>query len=54
MGSSRWSDDFYTAREADRAATGKSAFAYHAAMSSLPTSARKVHEIGRASCRERV
>ena len=44
MGSSRWSDDFYTAREADRAATGTSAFAYHAAMSSLPTGSRKVHD----------
>ncbi|HVT83516.1 MAG TPA: hypothetical protein VHM90_22940 [Phycisphaerae bacterium] len=30
MGGSRWSDDFYNAREADRAATGKSAFSYSA------------------------
>lgn len=44
MGSSRWSDDFYAAREADRAATGKSAFAYHDALSSLPASARAVHD----------
>jgi hypothetical protein len=43
MGSSRWSDEYYAAREADRKATGKSAFAYHDAVSSLPASARKVH-----------
>jgi hypothetical protein len=44
MGSSRWSDEFYAAREADRKATGRSAFAYHDALGSLPPSARAAHD----------
>jgi hypothetical protein len=43
MGTSRWSDDFYTAREAHRAATGTSAFAYHDALRGTPHEARRVH-----------
>jgi hypothetical protein len=44
MGSSRWSDEFYRAREAHRAATGTSAFAYHDALRSVPAARRKTHE----------
>jgi hypothetical protein len=44
MGSSNWSDDFYHARAAHRAATGVSAFAYHDALSSLPSHLRKTHD----------
>jgi hypothetical protein len=43
MGSSRWSDDFYTAREAHRAATGTSAFAYSDALRRGPSGSRKTH-----------
>lgn len=43
MGSSRWSNDFYHEREAERATTGKSAFAYHEKVAKAPASERKVH-----------
>lgn len=43
MGSSNWSDAFYNDREEERKRTGKSAFVYHAAVSS-GHAARKVHE----------
>ena len=43
MGGSRWSDEFYRAREADRAATGASAFAYTDSLRSVPHDRRKTH-----------
>jgi hypothetical protein len=43
MGSSYWSDDFYRDREAHRAATGASAFAYTDFLRSVAHSARNAH-----------
>ena len=43
MGGSNWSDDFYNAREAHRAATGASAFAYTDALKSVPAGSRNTH-----------
>src|SRR3954447_10639621 len=43
MGGSNWSDDFYNAREAHRAETGASAFAYTDALKSVPAGSRKTH-----------
>jgi hypothetical protein len=43
MGGSYWSDEFYRARENVRAATGKSAFAYHDALRSVPVRMHKAH-----------
>jgi hypothetical protein len=43
MGHSRWSDEFFRAREDLRAATGKSAFAYHDTLRSVPVRLHKAH-----------
>jgi hypothetical protein len=43
MGTSRWSDDFYRDRVAERARTGADTFAYHTATVSAPVHERKVH-----------
>jgi hypothetical protein len=43
MGGSRWSDDFYKDREDDRKKSGKSAFAYDAAIKADPKAKRAVH-----------
>jgi hypothetical protein len=44
MGNSRWSDEFYRAREDYRATTGTSAFAYTDALRSVPSGRRKTHD----------
>lgn len=43
MGGTIWSDDFYKDREAARAKTGKSAFAYHDVVVKAKPGERKVH-----------
>lgn len=45
MGSSKWSDDHYTARAADRAAAGTSAFAYSDTTSKVAIHDQKVHKL---------
>jgi len=44
MGSTNWSDDHYRERARLRAAAGKSAFEYDAAVRAAPATERKVHE----------
>src|SRR5262245_28537257 len=43
MGGTRWSDDHYRERAKVRAATGKTAFEYDAALRARPEAERKVH-----------
>ena len=44
MGSSRWSDDFYSERARERKATGTADFAYSKAVTSKPRHEQKTHE----------
>src|SRR5207249_4099448 len=44
MGSTNWSDDHYRERARLRAATGKTAFEYDAAVRAQPVSQRGVHQ----------
>jgi hypothetical protein len=44
MGSSRWSDDFYQDRKAERAKSGTPDFAYSAKVAAAPTHEQRTHE----------